>query len=55
MYPGLEKVEIKDHEELDSNFNECMNLLHINKYVCQPKMDYANERRGKYVKFSTHP
>lgn len=55
MYPCFQTVEIEDHEELDKNFNDCMNLLHINKYVCQPTLDYANERRGRNADGSIHP
>lgn len=55
MYPCFQTVEIEDHEELDKNFNDCMNLLHINKYVCQPMLDYANERRGRNADDFIHP
>lgn len=49
MYPGANTVQIKDHDALDKNFKECMNLLHINKYLCQPKVDYINERRRTFL------
>ena len=42
-------MQIKDHDALDKNFKECMNLLHINKYLCQPKVDYVNERRRTFL------
>ena len=45
MYPGLKHLETIDPNELQQNYEACLDLLHFGNYLCTPKNDFINERR----------
>ena len=49
MYPGAKQVTDVDQNELDNLYASTLNFIRGDRYVCNLKLDYGNERRRKYI------
>ena len=51
MYPGVKQVVGVDQNELEGVYANTLGFIRSDQYVCNLKLDYANERRCKIFSY----
>ena len=54
MYPGVKQAVDVDQNELEGVYAHTLGFIRSDQYVCNLKLDYANERKCKILFFGNY-